>query len=331
MTQSLRVIFAGTPDFAAASLATLLASNHDVIAVYTQPDRPAGRGRKLTPSPVKALALEHDLPVYQPVTLKEGEAQAQLKALEADIMVVVAYGLLLPQAVLDIPRLGCLNVHASLLPRWRGAAPIQRAIEAGDGQSGVTIMQMDAGLDTGPMLLTRTTPIDADTTGGTLHDRLATLGGEAIVEALDALAGTGLEAVPQPASGVTYAAKLSKAEAELDFREPAKALAARIQAFNPWPVAWTTLGDDTLRLWRASVGQSRPDDPQAAPGTLLPAAPDALRVACGSQGEEVLCVHQAQLPGGKPLLARDLLNARGDRLRTGTRLGRAHSSQEETR
>lgn len=329
MTQALRVIFAGTPDFAAASLSALLASDHRVVAVYTQPDRPAGRGRKLTSSPVKELAQTHELPVHQPLTLKASEAQAELAAIEADVMVVVAYGLLLPQAVLDTPPLGCLNVHASLLPRWRGAAPIQRAIEAGDTQSGVTIMQMDAGLDTGPMLLTRTTPIDAETTGGDLHARLASLGGDVIVEALDALAGPGLTPTPQPEAGVTYAAKLSKAEAELDFTQPAAMLAAKVQAFNPWPVAWAWLGQEPLRLWRAASGQRCPDDPTALPGTLLPADSDALRIACGADGQEVLRITQAQLPGGKPLAARDLLNARGERLRTGTRLGKSDHSQEE--
>ncbi|GGX94290.1 methionyl-tRNA formyltransferase [Litchfieldella qijiaojingensis] len=331
MTQSLRVIFAGTPDFAAASLSALLDSDHRVVAVYTQPDRPAGRGRKLTPSPVKALAQAHALPIHQPLSLKDAEVQAELASYDADIMVVVAYGLLFPQAVLDIPRLGCLNVHASLLPRWRGAAPIQRAIEAGDSESGVTIMQMDAGLDTGPMLLRRAIPIDATTTGGELHDRLADLGGEAIVTALDALAGPGLKPTPQPETGITYAAKLSKAEAELDFRQPAATLAARIQAFNPWPVAWTQLGSDTLRLWRAEPGRRRDDDPTASPGSLLSSDPDALRIACGNSGNEVLRITQAQLPGGKALPARDLLNARGELLRVGTRLGQATRSQEEPR
>ncbi|GKW48648.1 methionyl-tRNA formyltransferase [Halomonas sp. NCCP-2165] len=321
MTRPLRVIFAGTPDFAASSLQALLDSPHRVIAVYTQPDRPAGRGRKLTPSPVKALAQQHELPVYQPQSLRDAEAQAELASLEADIMVVVAYGLLLPQAVLDIPRLGCLNVHASLLPRWRGAAPIQRAIEAGDAESGVTIMQMDAGLDTGPMLLTRTTPIDDTTTGGELHDRLAALGGEAIVEALDRLAADGLAATPQPEAGVTYAAKLSKAEAELDFRRPAAELAARVRAFNPWPVAWTRLADQPLRIWLAAVGERLAEDPQAPPGTLLSAGRDALRIACGEDGREVLAVTRAQLPSGKPLAARELLNAGQARFTPGTRLG----------
>ncbi|UYG07329.1 methionyl-tRNA formyltransferase [Halomonas sp. M4R1S46] len=319
MSRPLRVIFAGTPDFAAESLASLLASPHHVVAVYTQPDRPAGRGRKLTPSPVKALALEHDLPVHQPASLRTPEAQAELADLDADLMVVVAYGLILPKAVLDTPRLGCLNVHASLLPRWRGAAPIQRAIEAGDAESGVTIMQMDEGLDTGDMLLVRRTPITATTTGGELHDTLAALGGQALGEALEALAGDGLVAEPQPEAGVTYAAKLTKAEAELDFRQPAEALAARIRAFNPWPVAWCALGEDRLRLLMA---EAAPDagDPEA-PGTLLAPDPDALRIACGPGGDQVLRVTQAQLPGGKALDVRELLKARADRFPPGARLG----------
>ncbi|WP_458524452.1 methionyl-tRNA formyltransferase [Onishia taeanensis] len=324
MTRPLRVIFAGTPDFAAASLDALLSSEHRVVAVYTQPDRPAGRGRKLTPSPVKARALEHGLPVHQPVSLKDADAQADLATIQADIMVVVAYGLLLPQATLDIPPMGCLNVHASLLPRWRGAAPIQRALEAGDAESGVTIMQMDAGLDTGAMLLERRTPLDATITGGELHDRLAALGGEAIVAALTALAGPGLAATPQPEEGVTYAAKLSKAEGELDFTAPAASLAAKVRAFNPWPVAWTRLAGEPLRLWLAEPGRREAEDPVAAPGTLLPAAGDALRVACGAGGEDVLRITRAQLPGGKPLAARDLLNARGERFAPGTPLGDTH-------
>lgn len=323
MTQALRVIFAGTPDFAASSLQALLDSPHQVVAVYTQPDRPAGRGRKLTPSPVKELALTHQLPVYQPVSLKDSTAQTELATIDADIMVVVAYGLILPQAVLDTPRLGCLNVHASLLPRWRGAAPIQRAIEAGDTESGVTIMQMDAGLDTGAMLLERRTPITAAMTGGELHDTLAELGGEAIVAALSALAGPGLEATPQPESGVTYAAKLSKAEAELDFVQPATVLADKVRAFNPWPVAWTRLDEAPLRLWLAEPGTRQADDPPSPSGTLLPPAPNALRIACGTNGAEVLQITRAQLPGAKPLAARELLNARSERLTPGLRLGQS--------
>ncbi|MBW5800867.1 methionyl-tRNA formyltransferase [Halomonas elongata] len=318
MSQSLRVIFAGTPDFAAASLRALLASQHSVVGVYTQPDRAAGRGRKLTASPVKVLAQSHDLPVHQPESLRTPEAQAQLASLDADLIVVVAYGLILPREILDTPRLGCINVHASLLPRWRGAAPIQRAIEAGDSESGVTLMQMDEGLDTGDMLLTRRTPIEADTTGGSLHDTLAELGGEALVETLDALAGPGLTAQPQPDDGVTYAAKLSKAEAELDFREPTATLAARIRAFNPWPVAWCALGDERLRLWLAEPGAPARHETNATPGTLLEPDADALRIACG---DGVLRVTRAQLPGGKPLDVAELLRARADRFTVGTRLG----------
>ena len=315
----LRVVFAGTPEFAASSLAALLESQREVVAVYTQPDRPAGRGRKLTPSPVKQLALEHSLPVYQPQTLKQPEAQAELAALNADIMVVVAYGLLLPQAVLDIPRLGCVNVHASLLPRWRGAAPIQRAIEAGDSVSGVTIMQMDAGLDTGAMLTEVRTPITGRTTGGDLHDRLAIQGANALINTLDALATDTAQATPQPEEGVTYAAKLSKAEAELDFAQPAQQLASKIRAFNPWPVAWCALGDDRLRLLMANVEEGKQSP--CEPGTLLDHGDDHLRIACGENGREVLCVTSAQLPGGKAMPVRDLLNARHARLATGTRLG----------
>ncbi|HET8789765.1 MAG TPA: methionyl-tRNA formyltransferase, partial [Modicisalibacter sp.] len=276
--------------------------------------------RKLKPSPVKALAIEHGIDVRQPATLKDAATQHDLVALNADVMVVVAYGLLLPQAVLEIPRLGCLNVHASLLPRWRGAAPIQRAIEAGDRQSGVTIMQMDAGLDTGAMLMTRTTPIDAATTGGELHDRLATIGGEAIVAALDALTDKGLAATPQPDSDATYAAKLSKAEAELDFTRPATELATRIRAFNPWPVAWTTLKGEPLRLWLAEA-EDGGTPPTARPGELLEPTHDALRIACGPDGRDVLRVTRAQLPGGKPLAVHDLFNSRAERFTPGTCLG----------
>ncbi|AMC99311.1 methionyl-tRNA formyltransferase [Halomonas chromatireducens] len=323
MSPPLRVVFAGTPDFAASSLAALLQSRHAVIAAYTQPDRPAGRGRKLAASPVKRLALEHGLPVLQPESLKAAEVQDELAELKADIMVVVAYGLILPQAVLDIPPRGCLNVHASLLPRWRGAAPIQRAIEAGDNESGVTIMQMDAGLDTGDMLLVKRTPITATTTGGELHDTLATLGGKAIVEVLDALASGAMTATPQPAEGVTYAAKLTKAEAELDFQQPAGTLAAKVRAFNPWPVAWCAHGKERLRLLMATASSLRDGESPQPPGTLLEHAPDALRIACGAQGTEVLQVTRAQLPGGKPLAVRDLLNARSEALVPGLLLGHA--------
>ncbi|MWJ27277.1 methionyl-tRNA formyltransferase [Halomonas sp. ZH2S] len=319
MSRPLRIVFAGTPDFAAASLAALLESRHQVIAVYTQPDRPAGRGRKLTPSPVKQLALEHELPVYQPASLKAAEAQSQLADLQPDIMVVVAYGLLLPKAVLEIPRLGCLNVHASLLPRWRGAAPIQRAIEAGDPESGVAIMQMDEGLDTGAVLLEARTPITATTTGGELHESLATLGATALIDALKGVAEGKMTPSPQSEDGVTYAAKLSKAEAELDFSQGAATLAAKVRAFNPWPVAWCALGDERLRLLMAQAGE--PAQEATPPGTLLTPGDDCLRVACGAQGEETLEISRAQLSGGKAMAVRDLLNARHPRLVPGSRLG----------
>src|SRR5690606_5561398 len=233
----LRIVFAGTPEFAAAHLQALLDAKLNIVAVYTQPDRPAGRGQKLTPSAVKKLALQHGLPVYQPQPLRAPEAQAELAALEADLLVVVAYGLILPQAVLDLPRLGCINSHASLLPRWRGAAPIQRAIEAGDDETGVTVMQMEAGLDTGPMLLKSRTPIGVDDTGGSLHDRLAEIGPVAVLQAIEGLAAGTLEAEVQDDSLATYAHKLSKAEARIDWARPARELALMIRAFNPWPLA----------------------------------------------------------------------------------------------
>ncbi|WNK20835.1 methionyl-tRNA formyltransferase [Halomonas piscis] len=320
---ALRVVFAGTPDFAASSLRALLQSRHRVVGVYTQPDRPAGRGRRLTPSPVKALALEQGLDVHQPATLKDADAQKTLAALNADVMVVVAYGLLLPRAVLDLPRLGCVNVHASLLPRWRGAAPIHRAIEAGDAETGVSIMQMDAGLDTGAVLAEARTPITATTTAGELHNALADLGAETLATTLDAIAEGRASATPQPEEGVTYAAKLSKAEAELDFTRPAAELAARIRAFNPWPVAWCTLGgNDDARLRLLMANAEEVTGTALPPGTLLPPDADALRIACGDNGDEVLRVTQAQLPGGKALAVSELLNAQSPRLAEGSRLGR---------
>lgn len=317
---SLRVVFAGTPDFAAQSLRALLHSHHEVVAVYTQPDRPAGRGRKLAPGPVKTLALEHSLDVYQPVSLKDADARTTLAALNADVMVVVAYGMLLPEAVLGIPRLGCVNVHASLLPRWRGAAPLQRAIEAGDKESGVAIMQMDAGLDTGAVFSEARLPITATTTGGELHDALSVLGANTLITTLDALAEGRAHAAPQPEHGTTYARKLSKAEAELDFSRPAAELAAKVRAFNPWPVAWCTLDEERLRLFMASADAGHCE--AQPPGTLLAPDNDGLRIACGASGDEVLHVTRAQLPGGKAMPVRELLNARQPRLTAGNRLGR---------
>ncbi|MFB0962903.1 MAG: methionyl-tRNA formyltransferase, partial [Pseudomonas sp.] len=255
MSRSLRIVFAGTPEFAASHLQALLDSEHSVIAVYTQPDRPAGRGQKLTPSPVKQLASKHNIPVLQPLNLRSTEAQQELAAFNADLMVVVAYGLILPQTVLDSPRLGCINSHASLLPRWRGAAPIQRAIEAGDTESGITVMQMEAGLDTGPMLLKVKTPILATDTAGSLHDRLATLGPDAVLQAIQGLADGSINAEKQLEGLATYAHKLNKQAALIDWQRPAAALDCQIRAMHPWPVAHTTLAGETLKIHSAQVSE----------------------------------------------------------------------------
>ena len=313
LSAPLKVIFAGTPAFATSVLQALLNSPHQVIACYTQPDRPAGRGRKLTPSPVKELALQQDIPVYQPLNFKQADDVATLKALGADIMVVVAYGLILPQAVLDAPRLGCVNVHASILPRWRGAAPIQRAIAAGDAESGVTIMQMDKGLDTGDMLLKVFTPISLDDTGGTLHDRLAVMGAGALVEALDLLAAGHAQPEQQDNDQATYAHKLTKEEARLDWQRPAIELHNLIRAFNPWPVCQTTLDGETIRVWKA---ERQTGNSQAEPGTLLDVSKDGITVATV---DGLLRLTELQLPGGKCLPVSALLNSRADWLCAGKR------------
>lgn len=249
--QPLRIIFAGTPEFSVAPLQALLDSEHEIVGVYTQPDRPAGRGRKLTASPVKALALLHNLPVFQPENFKTAETCEQLASLKADVMVVVAYGLILPKAVLEMPTYGCLNIHASLLPRWRGAAPIQRAIEVGDAQSGVTIMQMDSGLDTGEMLHKVVTEITPEDNAQALHDRLSRLGSHALMETLSAVQSQALQPAKQDESLVTYAHKLSKAEAEIDWHQSAGSIVRKIQAFNPWPVAFTQFQEHPLRIGQA--------------------------------------------------------------------------------
>ncbi|GAB0060250.1 methionyl-tRNA formyltransferase [Pseudomonas syringae] len=281
--------------------------------MYTQPDRPAGRGQKLMPSPVKQLALQHDVPVMQPPTLRDPDAQAELAALQPDLMVVVAYGLILPQVVLDIPRLGCINSHASLLPRWRGAAPIQRAVQAGDAESGVTVMRMEAGLDTGPMLLKAVTPITAQDTGGTLHDRLAELGPPAVLQAIAGLADGSLVGEVQDDSLANYAHKLNKDEARLDWTRPADELERLVRAFNPWPICHSTLNEETLKVLTADLAEG-----QGAPGTILGASKDGLIVACG---QNALRLTRLQLPGGKPLNFTDLFNSRREKFAIGTVLG----------
>ena len=310
MSQSLRVIFAGTPEFAAVALAQILAAGHTVPLVLTQPDRPAGRGMKLQASAVKQLALQHHIPVAQPLSLRlDGKypddaaaAQAAIAQAKADVMVVAAYGLILPQWTLDAPRLGCLNIHASLLPRWRGAAPIHRAIEAGDAQTGVVIMQMEAGLDTGDMLLSDVLNIASDDTTASLHDRLAEMGGALVVRALaDAQRGQ-LQPVKQQEAGITYAHKIEKTEAAVDWQQPATVIGRRVRAFNPFPAAAAQLGTDVIKLWRASVENTAHDQ---APGTVLSADAQGVRVACG---EGVLCVTELQRAGGKRLNAADFLH-----------------------
>lgn len=272
----LKIIFAGTPDFAARHLQALLTSEHEVIAVYTQPDRPAGRGQKLTPSPVKSLALEHQIPVYQPKSLRKEEAQQELAALGADIMVVVAYGLILPKVVLDTPRLGCINVHGSILPRWRGAAPIQRALWAGDTETGVTIMQMDVGLDTGDMLLKTHLPIEDDDTSASLYEKLAGQGPAALLDALAALSEGTLSAEKQDEALANYAEKLSKEEARLDFAKPAKNLWQEVRAFNPWPVSYFEHQGQTIKVWQTSV---LAEPSTKASGTIVAAGKQGIDIA----------------------------------------------------
>jgi methionyl-tRNA formyltransferase len=310
----LKLIFAGTPDFAARHLAALLSSDHEVVAVYTQPDKPAGRGQKLTASPVKELALAHDLPVYQPASLRNEEAQAELAALGADLMVVVAYGLILPKAVLDTPRLGCLNVHGSLLPRWRGAAPIQRAIWAGDAETGVTIMQMDVGLDTGAMIRKVSCPIASDETSASLYDKLAELGPQALVDTLDAMAAGDTAAEVQDDALANYAQKLSKEEARIDWSMEAVAIERCIRAFNPWPISWFEVAGQTIKVWQAEVFDS--DHGQSA-GTLLKADKQGIDVATG---KGVLRLLTLQPPGKKAMSVPDLLNSRRDWFEPGTQL-----------
>jgi methionyl-tRNA formyltransferase len=312
----MKIVFAGTPDFAREALAALHAAGFEIPLVLTQPDRPAGRGMKLQASPVKQYALDHGMAVAQPHSLKlDGKypdeaqaARATLEAVQADVMVVAAYGLILPKWTLTLPRLGCLNIHGSLLPRWRGAAPIHRAIEAGDLETGITIMQMDEGLDTGDMLLMEREAIRPDDTTAALHDRLARLGGRMIVEALELAACGGLKATVQPTEGVTYAHKIDKAEAAIDWTLPAEQIARRVRAFDPFPgttFQWRgeAKGQETIKLWSASVLPA-----SGAPGQVLHAQGDSLVVACGTQS---LALHSLQRPGGKRTAARDFLQSQG--------------------
>lgn len=349
---ALRVAFAGTPDFALTAFKGVVGSRHSIVGVLTQPDRPKGRGRQLAASPVKLAALELGIPVSQPVTLKTEAGRADLASWQADVLVVVAYGLILPRAALELPPLGCVNIHASLLPRWRGAAPIQRAILAGDAESGVCIMRMDVGLDTGPVFLQRRTPISPQDTGGSLHDRLAALGASAVVEVLDQLAENRAVSAPQPEDGVTYAAKIDKAEALIDWSQSAIEIERKVRAFNPFPIAETRLDGEQLRIYAAEVVDTphlpagdrgaavvesarpadvRADAPQSdsavtislsdgglgvAPGQIVELRSDAIVVACGSGGR--LALKELQRPGKKPVAARDLMNTLG---LAGRRLG----------
>ena len=319
MTAPLRIVYAGTPEFAVAALKELCASAHQVCAVYTQPDRPAGRGRVLTASPVKQCALAHGLPVEQPLNFREEATVNHLREYAPDVMVVAAYGLILPQAVLDIPRLGCVNIHASLLPRWRGAAPIQRAIVAGDAETGVTIMRMEAGLDTGPMLRKQGFALQAGDTAASVHDRLAELGAHLLKDVLDDLPAALAAAQQQPEVGVTYAKKLSKEEARLDWVQSAEQLNRQIRAFNPWPVAETYLYDQQLRIWQANVLKQAHD---AVPGTILAATAEGLQVACGS---DVLNLTQVQLAGRKMVTAAEFIQSRPQLI--GVQLGASIGAQ----
>lgn len=315
MSDSLRIIFAGTPDFAARHLDALLSFGHQIVGVFTQPDRPAGRGNKLTPSPVKVLAEQHQLPVFQPTSLRPEENQHLVSGLNADLMVVVAYGLILPQAVLEMPRLGCINVHGSLLPRWRGAAPIQRALWAGDDETGVTIMQMDVGLDTGDMMHKISCPIEATDTSASLYDKLAELGPKGLLATLQQLAEGTVKREVQDEAQVTYAEKLSKEEARLDWRLSAMQLERCIRAFNPWPVSYFIVDEQPVKVWQASVSTEESCDAQ--PGTIIKADKQGIQVATA---DGVLCLLQLQPAGKKPMSAQDLLNSRREWFTPGNRL-----------
>ncbi|EOI3530916.1 methionyl-tRNA formyltransferase [Cronobacter dublinensis] len=304
MSESLRIIFAGTPDFAARHLEALLSSSYEIVGVFTQPDRPAGRGKKLMPGPVKVLAEENGLPVFQPKSLRPAENQALVAGLNADVMVVVAYGLILPEAVLAMPRLGCINVHGSLLPRWRGAAPIQRSLWAGDTETGVTIMQMDKGLDTGDMLRKLSCPITTDDTSASLYDKLAQLGPQGMLATLSDLASGAAVPEKQDDTKATYAEKLSKEEARLDWTLSAAQLERCIRAFNPWPVSYFMIDDQPVKVWKASVLDQQS---KATPGTVLEAGKTGIQIATA---DSILNLEELQPAGKKAMSAQDLLNSR---------------------
>jgi len=317
----LRIVFAGTPDFAAHHLQCLIDSEHDIVGVYSQPDRPANRGKSLQASPVKQLAIQHALPVFQPINFKEHCEQQTLADLNADLMVVVAYGLLLPQVILDTPKFGCINVHASLLPRWRGAAPIQRCIEAGDTQTGVTIMQMDAGLDTGDMLVIKPCSINADESGGSLHDKLLGIGGPALLCALTQIEQGTTQPEVQPTDGVCYAHKFNKADAAIDWNRDADSLSRLVRTYNPFPVAhcgYSEKGkEQRLRVWEAKPTKSSSPSP-FTPGQVISFDAEGLNIACASNSS--LLITKLQLPGKKPMSVKDLLNGRADLFLAGQNL-----------
>ena len=310
----LRIVFAGTPDFSAHHLQALIESSHNIVGVYTQPDRPAGRGKKLVSSPVKQMAENQNLPIFQPQNFKEQADRQQLAALKADVMVVVAYGLLLPEAVLNTPKFGCINVHASLLPRWRGAAPIQRAIAAGDTESGVTIMQMDVGLDTGDMLLVKSCPINETDTGSALHDRLMELGSPLLLTTLQQIQEQTLEPVVQNDELANYAHKLTKVEANIDWHQSAQQLDRMIRAFNPFPVAYFTNGNDRIRVWQA---QPCIDQSSQTPSTIIRSDERGLLISCGAGS---LLLQELQLPGKKVMPIQTILNGHRARFAVGNLL-----------
>jgi len=319
----LRIVFAGTPDFAASSLEALVSQDYNVVAVYTQPDRPAGRGKKIQKSPVKDVAEQHDIPVFQPVNFKDDADQQDLKSLNADLMIVAAYGIILPKVVLDTPKQGCINIHASLLPRWRGAAPIQRAIQAGDTETGITIMQMDVGLDTGNMLWKKQIPIEQSDNGGSLHDRLAKLGAEAMLEALEQLSSdpssSQLMNEEQDDQLAIYAHKLSKQDAQIDWSMSAESIALTLRAFNPWPVAFTVEAGERIRLFEAHVIS---EVHSKAPGTIINKSREGIVIACG---ENALSIQKLQLSGSKAIAVSDFVNGGKAMLDAGTQLTSAEA------